>query len=72
MIYVDDILLLAEEQEIVAVRDAFVKAFQWITMEIGDTHSYGHGFKITGRMCYRRDEEFYREDVRSEWREEPT
>ena len=40
VIYVDDILVLAEEKETVAIRDAFVEAFQWITMEIGDTHSY--------------------------------
>ena len=40
IIYVDDILVLAEEKEIEAIRDAFVEAFQWITMEIGDTHSY--------------------------------
>jgi len=40
VIYVDDILVLAEESEIERIRDAFIQAFQWITMEVNDSHSY--------------------------------
>jgi len=39
-IYVDDILVMADEEEVTRIRDAFVQEYQWITMDISDTHSY--------------------------------
>ena len=40
VIYVDDVLVLAPEQEIDRLQQAFVKPFRWITMENGSAHSY--------------------------------
>jgi len=40
VIYVDDILVLADEHEIERIRDAFVQEFQWIMMEVNSVHSY--------------------------------
>lgn len=40
VIYVDDILVLADEEEMERVKQAFVDEFQWITMEVNDSHSY--------------------------------
>jgi len=40
VIYVDDILVLASEEEMARLKDAFIAEFQWITMEISDSHSY--------------------------------
>jgi len=40
VIYVDDILVLADEAEIERLNQAFVKEYQWITMEISSIHSY--------------------------------
>ena len=40
IINVDDILVLAPESEIKRLQQAFIKQFHWITMEIGNAHSY--------------------------------
>jgi len=40
VIYVDDILVIADEAEIEQLNQEFIKEYQWITMEIGETHSY--------------------------------
>jgi hypothetical protein len=40
LIYVDDILIIAEEAEFERLRAAFTKNFQWITMEVNDSLSY--------------------------------
>ncbi len=40
LIYVDDILSIANEVEFERLRAAFEKVFRWITMEIGDNLSY--------------------------------
>jgi len=40
LIYVDDILLLAEQQEIERMKEVFLQHFTWITMEIAEKHSY--------------------------------
>jgi hypothetical protein len=40
LIYVDDILLLAEQQEIEQMKEVFLQNFTWITMEIAEKHSY--------------------------------
>ena len=39
-IYVDDILVFADENEVTRIKEAFVKEYQWITMEVSDAHSY--------------------------------
>jgi hypothetical protein len=40
VIYVDDILVFASEAETERLKDAFIKKFRWITMEVGSAHSY--------------------------------
>jgi len=45
-LYVDDILLIAEKLEIECVEKAFEAEFQWITMAVGNSHSYT-GMKLT-------------------------
>lgn len=40
VIYVDDILVLANTEEMECVKQAFITEFQWITMEVGNGHSY--------------------------------
>jgi hypothetical protein len=45
-LYVDDILLIAERLEIERVEKAFEAEFQWITMAVGNSHSYT-GMKLT-------------------------
>ncbi len=37
LIYVDKILLLAEEQEIKQIKEVFLKHFTWITMEVAES-----------------------------------
>jgi hypothetical protein len=46
VIYVDDILVFANDEEMKNLKDAFIKEFQWITMEVGASHSY-LGMQIT-------------------------
>jgi len=40
LIYVDYILVLADEPETERLRQAFIQKYQWITMEYGSVHSY--------------------------------
>jgi hypothetical protein len=40
LIYVDDILLLVEQQEIERMKEVFLKHFTWITMEVAEKHSH--------------------------------
>ena len=40
MIYVDHIIVLADEKEIERLKQAFIQTFCWIMMEIGNAHSY--------------------------------
>jgi len=40
VIYVDDILVLANEEEMERIKQAFIDEFQWITMDVSDSHSY--------------------------------
>jgi hypothetical protein len=40
LIYVDDILVIATREEMERLRARFIAKFQWITMEVGITHSY--------------------------------
>jgi hypothetical protein len=39
-LYVDDILLIAEKLEIECIEKAFLAEFWWITMAVGNSHSY--------------------------------
>ena len=40
LVYVDDILIIAENDEIEHLKKAFTDEFQWITFETGDLLSY--------------------------------
>lgn len=40
LIYVDDILVIADKAEINRLKDEFTKEFTWITMDVGKRHSY--------------------------------
>lgn len=40
IIYVDDILVIACQQELNHIRELFIKEFRWITMEISNQFSY--------------------------------
>jgi hypothetical protein len=40
VVYVDDILIIASEQEIKRLHGLCVDEFRWITLETGKTHSY--------------------------------
>ena len=40
LIYVDDILVIADKVEIERLRNTFTEEFTWITMEVGKKHSY--------------------------------
>ena len=53
IIYVDDILVLASEPEIERLQHVFIKQFRWITMEIGNPHSYLGMQLILGDGCVR-------------------
>jgi len=46
VIYFDDILVFADDEEMKDLKDAFIKEFQWIIMEVGASHSY-LGMQIT-------------------------
>jgi len=51
LIYVDDILVLADKDETERLRQAFIAEYQWITMEYGSVHSY-LGMKIIFKEGY--------------------
>jgi hypothetical protein len=40
LIYVDDILLFADLDEIKRMERVFIKEFKWITMQVGNQQSY--------------------------------
>jgi hypothetical protein len=48
IVYVDDILIIAEDDEIERLRKAFIDEFKWIAFETGDSLSY-LGMQITVR-----------------------
>ncbi len=40
VVYVDDLLIFASKKEMAAIKELFLKKFQWITMELTDKVSY--------------------------------
>ena len=59
LVYVDDILVLADKPEIQKFKIAFEKEFRWITLDIGEKHSYlgmqlrfGDGFIMLDMIHY--------------------
>jgi hypothetical protein len=38
--FIDDILVIAEKQKLERLKAAFLKDFWWITMAVGNSHSY--------------------------------
>jgi hypothetical protein len=62
-LYVDDILLIAERMEIERIGKAFEAEYRWITMAVGNSHSY-IGMKLTverGRVVL--DMRYYLENL---------
>jgi len=60
VIYVDDILILAPEDEMEWLKKAFNEKFQWITTEISDSHSYlGMHLVMKDGLCVDWYREFY-------------
>jgi hypothetical protein len=58
-LYVDDILLIAESSEIERVGKAFEMEYRWITMAVGNSHSYvGMGLTVE-RGCITLDMRYY-------------
>jgi len=58
-LYVDDILLIAESLEIERVGKAFETEYRWITMAVGNSHSYV-GMRLTvERGCVILDMRYY-------------
>jgi hypothetical protein len=58
-LYVDDILLIAESLEIERVGKAFETEYRWITMAVGNSHSYV-GMRLTvERGCVVLDMRYY-------------
>jgi hypothetical protein len=58
-LYVDDILLIAEKFEIECIEKAFLSEYWWITMAVGNSHSY-IGMKLTvDRGCIILDIRYY-------------
>jgi len=58
-LYVDDILLIAESLEIERVGKAFETEYRWITMAVGNSHSYV-GMRLTvERECVVLDMRYY-------------
>jgi hypothetical protein len=49
LIYVDDILILADRAEITRLQEIFTKEYTWITLDVGTKHSYlGMQIKFLG------------------------
>jgi hypothetical protein len=40
VLYVDDILIVPEREELIKLREGFTKEFHWITMVINNEHTY--------------------------------
>jgi len=40
LVYVDDILIIADAKELTRLEKEFVSTFKWITMSVGPSHSY--------------------------------
>ncbi len=40
VVYVDDVLIIASEQDIERLERSCIKEFKWVTMEVGKIHSY--------------------------------
>ena len=52
VIYVDDILIIAPEEEMTRWKDEFVKQFKWITMDVGSAHVFRNANYFATRWCY--------------------
>jgi hypothetical protein len=62
-VYVDDILVCADEQEVEFLKQEFVKRYKWITIEVGNKHSY-LGMQVTVKpRCVEINMQFYIEKI---------
>jgi hypothetical protein len=63
IVYVDDVLIIAPEQEIKRLEESCIKEFKWVTLETGDVHSYlGMQLEFT-RGCVKIDMRSYLDGV---------
>jgi hypothetical protein len=63
IVYVDDVLIIAPEQEIKRLEESCIKEFKWVTLEMGDVHSYlGMQLEFT-RGCIKIDMRSYLDGV---------
>jgi hypothetical protein len=63
IVYVDDVLIIAPEQEIKRLEESCIKEFKWVTLETGDIHSYlGMQLEFT-RGCIKIDMRSYLDGV---------
>jgi hypothetical protein len=69
VVYVDDILIIATNEEIERLRKCFTEVFQWITLDVGDVHSY-LGMQLTFvKGAVKIDMTFYIEKVLADYAE---
>jgi hypothetical protein len=62
-VYVDDVLIIAPEQEIKRLEESFIREFKWVTLEMGNVHSYlGMQLEFT-RGCVKIDMRSYLDGV---------
>jgi hypothetical protein len=64
IVYVDNILILATDEEIRDLEKCFTEVFRWITLEVGNTHSY-LGMQLS--CAVKIDMSFYVKKVLSEY-----
>jgi hypothetical protein len=63
IVYVNDVLIIAPEQEIKRLEESCIKEFKWVTLETGDVHSYlGMQLEFT-RGCVKIDMRSYLDGV---------
>jgi hypothetical protein len=66
-IYVDDVLIIAKEEEISRLKKRFTKEFQWISMELGNQLSYLHMQIVRSKNEIVVDMKFYVEKVLTDY-----
>jgi hypothetical protein len=63
LVYVDDILVCAKQEELERMKRAFIGEFKWITADVGDKHSY-LGMQLTiSKGCIEVNMQFYIEKI---------
>ena len=69
LVYVDDILVCTDEQEVEFLKQEFVKRYMWIMIEVGNKHSY-LGMQVTIKpRCVKINMQFYIEKILADFGE---